>query len=336
MQATRTQDFLFQRIRERLPQNASLADVVADLLFISADSAYRRIRGETPLVLDEARTLCDAFSISLDETLHAKNNSISFTFTQMDHVNYSFRHYLQGILDNLTMVASAANPHIIYLSKDIPVFYNFLFRPLFSFRYFFWMKSILQHPDYVQLQFSDELLSNETASLGREISKAYTSIRSTEIWNTESVNSTIAQIEYYREAGYFRSAEQIEKVYSSLHEMLEHVKFQADNGSKFIPGENVNIKQNNYDLFYNRVVLGDNTILAMANGQKMLFLTYDVLNYMNTRDESFCNDVHEKLQNLIRRATIISNANEKQRNIFFNILERKIPNRMPAINSNSL
>ena len=336
MQGMRTQEFLFQRIRERLPQNASLADVVAELLFISNDSAYRRIRGETPLVLDEARTLCDAFSLSLDETLHSKNNTISFTFTQMDNVNYSFKQYLEEILGNLKMVASAGSREIIYLSKDVPIFYNFLFSPLFAFRYFFWMKSIMQHPDFTHLQFSEEFLSPEIESIGKEIVKVYASIPSTEIWNTESINSTIAQIEYYREAGYFRSAEQIEKIYVSLHTLLEHIKFQAETGSKFLPGENVNIKQNNYNLFFNRVVLGDNTIMVVVNGQKMLYLTYDVLNYMITRDESFCNNVHSKLENLLRRATIISNANEKQRNIFFNILQRKIPFRMPAINSNSL
>ncbi|MFL5772936.1 MAG: hypothetical protein ACJ75F_07255 [Flavisolibacter sp.] len=336
MQEIRTQDFLFQRIRERLPAASSLADVISELLFISNDSAYRRIRGETPLVLDEARILCDAFSISLDDALHTKNNTISFTFTQMDNVNYSFRQYLQEILTNLKMVASAGSKEIIYLSKDVPIFYNFLFSPLFAFRYFFWMKSIMQHPDFTHLQFSDEFLSPEIESLGKEIVKEYASISSTEIWNTESINSTIAQIEYYREAGYFRSAEQIEKIYSSLHGLLEHIKFQAEAGSKFLPGENVNIKANNYNLFYNRVVLGDNTIMVVANGQKMLYLTYDVLNYMITRDEGFCNDVHSKLENLIRRATIISSGSEKQRNIFFNILQRKIPMRMPAINNNSL
>ena len=52
-----SQEFLFQRIRELLPVHASLVDTVASILHVSNDSAYRRIRGETPLVLDEAREL---------------------------------------------------------------------------------------------------------------------------------------------------------------------------------------------------------------------------------------------------------------------------------------
>ena len=49
MSALNIQNYLFQRIRERLPVDASLADIVAGLLYVSNDSAYRRIRGETPL-----------------------------------------------------------------------------------------------------------------------------------------------------------------------------------------------------------------------------------------------------------------------------------------------
>ena len=51
------QEYLFQRIREKLPAEVSLADAVSELLYISNDSAYRRIRGETPLVLEDKATL---------------------------------------------------------------------------------------------------------------------------------------------------------------------------------------------------------------------------------------------------------------------------------------
>ena len=336
MAALQLQEYLFQKIREKLPSTASLADVVAELLFVSNDSAYRRIRGETPLVLDEAKTLCDAFSISLDEVLGARQNSISFLYTQVDNSNYSFKKYLQEIHQNLKTIASAEQKELIYLAKDIPIFYNFLSAPLFTFRYFFWMKSILQHPDFVNAQFSMNILPSEIEELGTEINKLYNDISSTEIWNTECVNSTISQIEYYREAGYFSSEKDIEKLYASLKELIEHLRHRADLGCKFLPGENPSSKKNNFQFFYNRVVLGENTIMAITNGRKTLYLSYDVLNYLVTQDERFCNEIHVKLQTLMRRATMLSNTSEKQRNIFFNILLRKVPNHSSALTRTSL
>jgi hypothetical protein len=170
---------------------------------------------------------------------------------------------------------------------------------------------------------------------GKEINRLYNSIPSTEIWNTECINSTISQIEYYREAGYFKSDEDIDTVYGSLRSLVEHIRNQAETGSKFLPGENSTSKKDNLTFFYNRVVLGDNTILVSAGGRKTIYLSYDVLNYMVTHDEKFCNTVYDKLQMLMRRATILSRASEKQRNIFFNILVKKIPQRS-AINNNHL
>jgi hypothetical protein len=75
------------------------------------------------------------------------------------------------------------------------------------------------------------------------------------------------------------------------------------------------------------MTLGDNTIMGISDHIKTVFLNYDVMNYMVTRDEKFCNDTYNDLQGLIRRSTLISNSGEKQRNIFFNILLSKIRDR---------
>lgn len=319
------QEYLFQRIKEKLSPEASLPDAVAALLHVSNDSAYRRIRGETPLVLEEARILCDSFKISLDQILSSNENTVAFHSYHLHNETYSFKKYLQDILINLNHAASFENKEIVYLTKDFAWFYNFLYRPLFSFRYFFWMKSILQHPYFASVKFSIDLLPNDVAELGQLILKKYNSIPSVEIWNTECVNSTISQIEYYQEAGYFNSREDVKAIYMSLQNAIEHIRLQAETGCKFLPEENPEYHQSNFHLYYNRLVLGDNTIMSILNGRKTLYLNYDVLNYMVTQDEAFCNDVYAKIQALIRRATIISNVSEKQRNMFFNTLIKKIP-----------
>ncbi|MGZ3853121.1 MAG: hypothetical protein ACXVLT_14080 [Flavisolibacter sp.] len=325
------QEYLFRRIREKLPTEASLADVIADLLHVSNDSAYRRIRGETPLVLEEVKILCDHFVISLDQTLSSRESTVVFNAFSVNNDNYSFKSYLTDILKNLQFVSSFQQNEIIYLTKDFSIFHNFISRPLFAFRYFFWMKSILQHPDFVNVRFSVDLLTKEIEDLGEQIVRTYNSIPSSEIWNTECVNSTISQIEYYREAGYFVSDTDIQTIYDALQEVIEHLRQEAETGCKFYPGENPDFQKSNFQFYYNRVILGDNTIMSVLNGKKVLYLNYDVLNYMATQDEKFCDEVYMKLQNLMRRATILSNVSEKQRNMFFNILLKKIPNRSTAL-----
>ncbi|NBR07721.1 MAG: hypothetical protein EBT92_18430, partial [Planctomycetes bacterium] len=54
-----------KRIKKVVPANISLVDEMAGVLDISNDSAYRRLRGETAITLDEAMLLCQHFKIAL-------------------------------------------------------------------------------------------------------------------------------------------------------------------------------------------------------------------------------------------------------------------------------
>ena len=156
---------------------------------------------------------------------------------------------------------------------------------------------------------------------------AYNRIPSSEIWNTESINAAILQIEFYKDSGYFSSAADIRTVYDSLEATFVHLKHMAESGVKFMPEENPESKKNNFNFFYNRVILGDNTIMVVTDRMKTAFINYDVLNYMTTQDDAFTNDMYSDMKNMMKKSTLISQTGEKQRNIFFGILLNKIRDR---------
>ena len=97
-----------------------------------------------------------------------------------------------------------------------------------------------------------------------------------------------------------------------------------------MPGESIGIKKKNFQLFYNRVGLADNTILVKVDGKKFVYLNYEAMNYMVTQDEQFCNNVENKMQRLMRKSTLLTDHSEKQRNIFFNALLNKLPKKVKA------
>ncbi len=322
-----SQEFLFQRIKELLPLNVSLVDAVAEILHISGDSSYRRIRGETPLVLDEARELCQHYKLSLDQILNVQSGATLFQNVRINIKNYSYEKYLADLIKQVQYAGGFIHKEIIYLTKDMPLFHNFYYKPLIAFRYFFWMKSIIQHPDFITRHFDMSCVSPEIESLSQELTKAYNNVPSSEIWNTESINSAISQIEFYKDSGYFSSTADIKTIYESLEQTFDHLRNEVDYGCKFMPGENPETRKSNYKFYFNRVVLGDNTIMVVTDRVKTVFLNYDVLNYMFTRDEAFCDPCYNDLQNLMKRSTIISQTSEKQRNLFFGIMLAKISDR---------
>ena len=322
-----SQEFLFQRIKELLPPHASLVDTVANIIHVSSDSAYRRIRGETPLVLDEAREICHHFKLSLDQILNVQGGAVMFQNVRISTKNYSYTKYLTDIIKQVEYAGSFIHKEIIYLTKDMALFHNFYYKPLIAFRYFFWMKSIVQHPDFTGREFEFSILSDDVEKLSMQMAVAYNKIPSVEIWNTECINSAISQIEFYKESGWFASASDIKTVYESLEESILHLKNQVEYGCKFMPGENPETKKVNFRFFYNRIVLGDNTVMVVTDKVKTTFINYDVLNYMFTRDENFCNPCYDDMQNMMKRSTLISQTSEKQRNIFFGIMLNKLQER---------
>ena len=322
-----SQEFLFQRIKELLAPDKTLVDTVAEILNISSDSAYRRIRNETPVVLDEAKELCTHFKLSLDQVLNVQRGATLFQNVRIDLKNYSYEKYLTDIIKQLKYIGSFIHKEIIYLTKDMPLFHNFYYKPLIAFRYFFWMRNIIQHPDFQNREFELNCVSPEIEKLSRELVMAYNQVSSSEIWNTESINSAILQIEFYKDSGYFSSTADIKTVYESLEETFVHLKQQVEFGRKFMPEENPESKKDNFKFFFNRVILGDNTIIVVTDRVKTVFINYDVLNYMFTRDEAFCNPCYDDLQQMMKKSTQISQTSEKQRNIFFNIMLNKISER---------
>lgn len=76
------QTVLMQHLKDSLPANLSFVDELADVLACSNDSAYRRIRGETALSIEDIAAVCKHFKLSFDNFLNNNsNNNGTVTFT---------------------------------------------------------------------------------------------------------------------------------------------------------------------------------------------------------------------------------------------------------------
>jgi hypothetical protein len=327
MDTDQSQEFLFQQIKELLPPQVSMVEAVSEILHVSSDSSYRRIRGETPLVLHEAKQLCDHFHISLDQLLDVQSGATMFQNVRIDYEAYNYEQYLKGLIQQAQQLRNFFHAELSYLSKDVPIFHNFYFKPLIAFRYFFWMKTMQLDPGFASRHFDFNCITPQIESLSQELLREYQCVPSTEIWNTESINSAISQIEFYKDSGYFSSAADIKTVYEALEETIQHMKVQAEFGCKFMPGENPQMKKTNFRFFFNRVILGDNTILVTTDSTRTAYLNYGLLNYIVTKDEAFCKDCYDDIENIKKRSTLLSQTSERQRNIFFGILLSKIDDR---------
>jgi plasmid maintenance system antidote protein VapI len=322
MESLSAQQSFFQHIKSILPSHLSLIDEIADVLSITNDSVYRRVRGEKPITLDEAAKLASHFKISLDQFLHLQSDSFIFSGKLANESGHVFEKWMQETLKQLAYVNSFKHKHMYYLAKDLPL--PFMVRELTAFKSFFWRKSILHYHEMKGAKFSLKNIDEQHILLGKKIIETYNQIPSSEIWHIESINSTIRQIEFYRDAGIFETEEDIRQLYKAVLQLINHLELQADLGLKFNIGEKPLSNAARYNLYNNELILGDNTVLAELDEMKITFLNHSVINYVVTRDVQFNVHMYDNIQNLIRKSTHLSEVGEKERARFFNRIRDKI------------
>ncbi|HEY4206658.1 MAG TPA: hypothetical protein VGM31_07600 [Puia sp.] len=194
------------------------------------------------------------------------------------------------------------------------------------------MKTILHMPQYANQQFRlDGFLDEKTAQLGRQLSEAYRTLPSQEIWNTENINSTIRQIEYYKNSGVFASKQDIITIYDCLQKIMDHLEYQAEAGYKFAAGGSADKKGAPYKIYVNELILGDNTLLALLGERKITYINHSVLNYLVTSDPVFCEHTYQNIRNIIKKSTLISEVGERERRRFFNNIREKITARKNSL-----
>lgn len=330
METASAQQLFFQHLKTLLPPHLSIVDEVADILNISNDSAYRRIRGEKPIALEEIKKLCIHFKVSLDQFMHLSSDSVLFTGKLTDRTNFSFELYLEYFLREMQMINSFEEKEMFYWPKDAPVFYYYQFPELAAFKFFFWMKTVIEYPELSRAKFNFADFDQKLSTMGEKILENYNSIPSHEIWNVDNVNTYIQQIEYYKDTNVFNSKADIIVLYERLEQMVDHIEAQAEAGYKFNRNAQ-GAKGAPVKIYVNEFIIGDNTVLAMLNKKPITFLNHSFLNICSTADPVFCNYMYEYFQKLIRKSTLVSSVSEKQRSNFFTPIRENLERRKKAV-----
>jgi len=311
---------LFQAIKHKLPDELSFVHEIAELLGISYDSAYRRIRGDKPLTLEELVSLNQRFGISLDIFLNLDSRNTVFNCHAVDPENYKIKQWLDTILADMTKISQATEKEIIYAAKDPPLFHYFQFPEIGAFKMFFYQKTLLQFPEFSDQKLRLDDADEEILAIGKKILISSIRIPTTEIWNEDTFNITLRQIEYYWVAGFFTSKDDVLNLCDKLEKWLRHIQKQAELGFKFLYGLDPEGVEGSFKMYENEIVLNDNSILVKTPEFSTVYLTFNVLSLLTTTNTVFTNYIDNYFKGLIKQSNLISVSGTKERIRFFNKL----------------
>jgi hypothetical protein len=318
------QIIFFQQLKDRIPPHVSLVDEVSEVLEISLDSAYRRIRGEKQISIEELQKLCLHFQFPVDPLLINSSQAVTFHHTPLQDETFTFQHYLENILVDLSSIKSDVRSSVIFVLNELNILQILQIPEVAAFKLFFWCKSNLAFESYRDHLFSFEYYGREMWELGKKLVNEYVKIPTTELITRETLSSMLKQILYYHEAGYFETSGDAIIICDKLFDLVDHLKQQAEKESKFILGIPETAQPGNLRLYFNDLILSDNTILVSTNKGGITFLTSNAINLLRSTNQAFFEQNMDWCKNLLTKSVLISGAAERHRNRIFRELKESI------------
>ncbi len=318
------QTTLLSIIKQKISKGDNIGNVLAELLNISIDAAYRRNRNETPFTIQEVNKICRHFNISFDNLAAVKENQVLFEYSPLYNYDFSFDTYLDGLLGALKNLGACTHPSITLTANNIALFQLLNFPHLMRFRLYFWAKTHLQIQEYQNELFQEEKLTDYAYSVGYEILQRYVKIPTVECYDPEFLKGFMRQIQYYSSAHLFKEPEYPLQLMDEIQMMADHIKEQAVLGKKFIYRQQPPADGNEYELYLNDTINADNTFYYRSDEKEGIYLVHNHLNFLHTSNPTYVEESKSILDKQLANSSLISKINEKERNSFFHKLDKTI------------
>lgn len=320
MQKTNYQELFFEKLKNSINPSVNPVYEIADLLQISNDAAYRRLRGEKLLNLNEIILLCKHFNLSIDELINGNSNEIKFNYMPLqDNFEGNYTIYIKSLRDYLRFIVEhkSSVKKIYFAATDIPIFHLCKFPELKAFKIYTWKKQF--NRDY-EFKFSIENnIDSEMRTIFKNISELYDQVDSYEIWTRNTFDTYLKYIQYYFEIDCFESKSDAIMLLDKLSELVEIIKGHGEKGFKTHRNE-----KSIYNLFLSEIELESNLIYAETDNMDFSFIKLYSINTISTSNQLFCSGTKTWFESVINKSILISGFSQKQFLIFFREITKKI------------
>ncbi len=291
----------FNTIKSLLPEYQNLAQTISEVLDISLNESYKKIKGLSQLNLAQIEALCCFFNISFTYSPNHLN-TVTFSYKTVGE-GYTISNYLDSLLADLNVLKQVPQKHVTITTEDIPLFYLFKYPDLACFKLFFWQNSFSTiSPVYIENELKETLIEKT-----RTINEIFLQLPSTEIWSKNSIHNTIEQVRYIWEAGIIEDKAILSAILTQLISCLEDINAQAMTGKKNSTSEHV-------FNWYSCDNVGSIVYLVEIEKRIICYNRFNTFDYQKTDDLKYCTSVKLWADNLVRRSTGFSGQGEKYRN----------------------
>jgi hypothetical protein len=301
-------------LRNKTIGKSQLAQELTDILHISQESVYRRLRCETAFTADEVAILAGHFHFSLDELItNNPSGRISVRFQSLFKQEKVFIGYLDSVIKTINRVKEEKGS-ITYVARDLPISQSFQNQTLREFKIYYWTRVVLNRPPMQGYLLGDTLDLGPINTSIDKLLNHYKHTNRVEFWSEDTVNSTLRQINYCYEFGLFRSDADCIAVLESLISVLNHIEKSLDQQEN-IPS---------FQFYVSEVELSNNYIFLKHDEKRLVFLSFNTFNSLASYNPSFCDEVEQMIYHAKTKSVLISGQSDISRKKYFNKMRKKV------------
>lgn len=316
------QQFLAQcKVKE---DGKNFANELADLLGVNPDAAYRRIRGTTPLTYPELQKVCHHYQVSFDSAINYEGSTHPFEFTSMfDHNRFDMLTHVKGTVNQLKYFKEVENCSMTLIAMDLPYFRQFGYPSLLRFKLFYWQRGVLNKENLRSKKFDPDYCDDGVETEMKRLYSMYHGLDSIEIWTPETLDSTLKQIEYGLDSGFFASVDDAIQICDDLDDLITKLEREAVVSKKHFNGE-YGEESGNFELYQSDILLGTNSIQVQCKDDLYTFVGFNSFNSLMSKSPGFSLECQRWIAQFRSKSTLLSDVSEKFRYQFFHALRTKI------------
>ncbi|SBV92139.1 helix-turn-helix domain-containing protein [uncultured Dysgonomonas sp.] len=305
------------------PQAKELAHYLMDILDLSRESVYRRLRSEVPFSFEEICIVAQDLDLSIDKLIGLKNTDTAHFDLKMHQWVKPEDVFLEILQDNIEIMWKLQKVdtfRMYFVLNRLPFCFTLTQKILSKFYYYKWCVNVLKGdvdcnfsnftvPDIVyekhqQYIMNDNLLTGEMIMILDENIFLY----------------MIKEIDYFRRRGLLNNNDLMD-LQQGLSQVVDRMELMVRTGTGS-SGAKIRIYLSAIDIepSYLYAEYGDKVSVSFWSPQAELATTHNPV---------FCAQKKEWIESLTRYTTLISQCNEMEQTSFFST-QRSLINAMGA------
>jgi hypothetical protein len=303
-------EIIVNAVLKNIPKNIKPVSYLMDLLELSRESVYRRMRKEIPFSMEELARLSLDLGFSIDEIIEGNRNERVFFDLQSNMSICSSDSYsmmFQSYDNYLHILLNARQTKVLMALNQIPALFLAYFNGLFQFSYYKWHCETSENAS--KRYFSDLVIPSELYSLKEKVVNETKNVNDIQIILSPYIFlDTIKEIQYYYHRKLLKNEELIQLKNDMLN-LINLVEKIAQSG-----GFGTDAKT---DLYLSSLYLTSNTVLLNYDDTTETHLWMYMTNPMIIRNTEVCEMQKKWLQSLKKHSTLITQSNEILQAEFF-------------------